>query len=56
MDPKSLEDPSEVTANDALKRAGVEIGDPMSDEEIQALGYRRTSRGWVPIKGATDAA
>jgi len=51
-----VEQPSEVAAHDALKRAGVEIGEPMTDEEIRALGYRRTSRGWVPIKGVTDAA
>ncbi len=56
LDRSPIQQPSEVAAHVALKRAGVEIGEPMSDEEIRALGYRRTSRGWVPIKGATDAA
>jgi hypothetical protein len=52
----SQEGSSEVAAHVALKRAGVQIGEPMSDEEIRALGYQRTSRGWEPIKGASDAA
>ena len=43
---------AEIAAQAVLKRAGAEIGDPMSDEEIRALGYRRTSRGWVPIHAA----
>jgi hypothetical protein len=51
-DSSSQEGSSEIAAFSALKRADIEIGDPMSDEEIRALGYRRTSRGWVPIHAA----
>ena len=52
-DPNSTEQPSESAALAALKRAGITIGAPLSDEEVRALGYRPTSRGWVPIRGAS---
>lgn len=56
LGPSSSEGSSEIAALEALNRVGATIGEPLSDEEIRALGYRSTSRGWVPIKGVTDAA
>jgi hypothetical protein len=52
----SREGSTEIAAFAALKRAGITIGSPLTDEEIKALGYRPTARGWVPIKGAIHAA
>lgn len=48
---------SEVAAFAALKRADVRIGNPMTDAEVRALGYRPTRRGWVLIEeAAADAS
>ena len=33
-----------------------EVGTPISDNEVRALGFEPTSKGWIPIEGATDAA
>lgn len=43
---------SEVAAFAALKRVGATIGEPLTDDEVLALGYRSTRRGWVPVDAA----